>query len=105
MAAWERVATWDMVSMASSFWAVRSITRVLMPNCSATSIPSSLSMVKFRLELQGRMMPSVFSQAILHRIPTRAEALPPLLPNRMPSAWASATACRINWTRFSVSSA
>ena len=78
--------------MASSFWAVRSMTRVLMPNWSATSMPSSLSMVKFRLELQGRMIPSVFSQAILHRMPTRAESLPPLLPKMMPSAWASATA-------------
>ena len=30
-----------------------------------------------KIDAQGMMMPTVFSQAILHRMPTRAESLPP----------------------------
>ena len=86
-------------SISASRTAVRSTTRVSMPNCSARARPSSASMPKLRLEAQGIMTPTVFSQAALHRIPTRALSLPPELPNTMPETPELFTSSRMKLTR------
>ena len=55
------------------------------------------------VEVQGIITLTVFSQAILHKMPTSAQSLPPELPNTMPFALLFSKRERIKATRSWVS--
>ena len=64
-----------------------------------TEMFRSIGIPYSELEAQGIMTPTVFSQAALHNMPTRALSLPPELPNTMPETPELFTSSRMKLTR------
>ena len=75
----------------------------LQYQCGNILISVEMFSPKLRFDAQGIMMPTVLSQAALHRIPTRALSLPPEFPKMIPLDPLFSTSSRIHLTRPSYS--